>query len=198
MNLIERVKNILARPAQEWPIIDKEPTTITELYTSYIMPLAAIGPVASFVGLAVVGINVPQVGTYRVPLTNAIGHAIVSYVLALVAVYVVALIIDALAPTFNGAKSNIQAVKVAAYSSTAAWLCGVFNLLPAIGFLQILSLYSLYLLYLGLPVVMKAPQEKALIYAVSVIIAALIVLTLIGAISGMLISYPAPVPGPGP
>jgi hypothetical protein len=155
--------------------------------------LAAIGPVASIIGLSIFGVSVPFTGTYRLPLGSVIGHAVVSYVLALAGVYVLGLVINALAPNFLGAKDEMQALKVAAYSSTAAWLAGIFMLVPALGFFQILGLYSLYLLYLGLPRLMKAPQEKAAVYTLVVIIAALVIMTLIGAISGLLISYPAPV-----
>jgi hypothetical protein len=195
MHLTERVTNVLLQPAREWPVIDKEPSTPGDLYKSYIMPLAAIGPLASIFRLAVVGVvgvYVPLVGTYTVPLRSAVGHAVVSYVLGLVAVYVLALVIDSLAPTFQGIKSNIQALKVAAYSSTAAWLCGILNLLPSISFLQILSLYSLYLLFLGLPVLMNAPQEKAFVYTVVVVIAAVVIFAVIGAIGSLFVSYPAP------
>jgi hypothetical protein len=140
-------------------------------------------------------VSVPFSGTYRLSIGSVIGHAVVSYALSLAGVYVFALVINALAPTFLGAKDDIQALKVAAYSSTAAWLAGVFMLVPVLGFLQILGLYSLYLLYLALPLLMKVPEEKALIYTVIVIIAGLVIMALIGAIGGRLISYPAPVVG---
>jgi hypothetical protein len=192
MNLTERAKNILIQPAEEWRVIEKEPTTTGDLYTSYIMPLAAIGPVASIVGLSIIGIGSPLGGTYRVSLMTAIGHAVVTYVLALAGVYVLALIIDALAPTFNGTKNSSQALKVAAYSSTAGWLVGIFNLIPVLAFLQIFGLYSLYLLYLGLPALMKSPQDKTLAYTVVVIIAGLIIFAIIGAVGGSMITYPIP------
>jgi hypothetical protein len=199
MDLTERVKNILLQPSQEWRIIEKEPSTPSELYKSYIMPLAAIGPVASFLGLAMIGVQLPMVGTYRAPIMNAIGHAVVTYTLGLVGVYVFALVIDALAPTFQGVKNNHQALKVAAYSSTPAWLCGIFNLVPALAFLQILSLYGLYLLYLGLPVLMKSPGEKALVYTLVAIVAGLVIMAVIGVIGSLFISYPAPtMPPTGP
>ncbi|HEY3304972.1 MAG TPA: Yip1 family protein [Candidatus Binatia bacterium] len=192
MNLTERAKNILVQPTEEWPVIEKEPTTTRDLYTSYIMPLAAIGPVASIIGLSIVGIGSPLGGTYRVSLGASIGHAVVTYVMALAGVYVLALVIDALAPTFNGTKNSAQALKVAAYSSTAGWLVGIFNLIPALAFLQIFGLYSLYLLYLGLPALMKSPQDKTLPYTVVVIIAGLIIFAIIGAVGGSLITYPIP------
>jgi len=190
MNLTERAKNILVQPAEEWKVIEKEPTTVGDLYTSYIMPLAAIGPVASIVGLSMIGIGLPLGGTYRVSLMTAIGHAVVTYVLALAGVYVLALIIDALAPTFNGTKNDIQALKVAAYSSTPGWLVGIFNSIPALAFLQIFGLYSLYLLYLGLPALMKSPEDKTLAYAVVVIVAAILIFAVIGAVGRSFISYP--------
>jgi hypothetical protein len=192
MNLTERVKNVLLQSAQEWVVIEKEPSTTSDLYTSYIVPLAAIGPVASIIGLSIIGIHVPFTGTYRMPLMSAIGQAVVTYVLALAGVYVLALVIDALAPSFQGTKSQIQALKVAAYSSTAAWLASIFNLIPALAFLQILGLYSIYLLYLGLPVLMKVPQDKALVYTGVVIVAAIVIFGVIGAVGSVFLPYPYP------
>jgi Yip1 domain len=190
MDIAERVKNILLQPAEEWRVIEKEPSTVADLYTSYIVPLAAIGPVASIIGLSIIGITIPFTGTYRVPLITAVGHAVVTYALALAGVYVLGLIIDALAPTFNATKNSLQALKVATYSSTAGWLVGIFNLIPALAFLQIVGLYSLYLLYLGLPIFMKSPPEKTLAYTVVVIIAAIIIFAIIGAVGSAFISYP--------
>lgn len=113
------------------------------------MILAAIGPVASVIGLSLFGVSTPLTGTHKLPLGSVIGHAVVSYALALAGVYVFGLVINALAPTFLGTKNEIQALKVAAYSSTASWLAGIFMLVPALSFLQILGLYSLYLLRSG-------------------------------------------------
>ena len=72
MNLIDRVKRILLSPRTEWEVIDAEPTTPAQLYTGYIMPLAAIGPIAQIIGYSVFGISVPFTGTYRVPMGSAI------------------------------------------------------------------------------------------------------------------------------
>jgi hypothetical protein len=126
-----------------------------------------------------------------VPIGSAITSALVAYVLSLVAVYVLALIIDGLAPTFNGQRSQIQALKVAAYSSTASWVAGIFALIPGLRILTILGLYSLYLLYLGLPIVMKAPREKAMSYTAVVLLAAIVLFMLIGVVAGQFMALPA-------
>jgi len=190
MRIVERAKKILLQPKQEWQVIAQEETKAAELYKGYIVPLAAIGPIASIIGMSLIGISVPIVGAYRVSIVSSIVHAVVSYGLTLVGIYVLALIIDALAPTFSGVKNQSQALKVAAYSSTAALLAGIFSLIPMLSILGILGLYSLYLLYLGLPVLMKVPQEKSLIYTIAVVIAGIVIFVVIGAVSSMLIPYP--------
>jgi len=190
MNLVDRVKRILLSPRTEWEVIDAEQTTPVALYTGYIAPLAAIGPIAQLIGYSVFGITVPFMGTYKVPFGSALTGAIISYVLTLVGTYILALIIDALAPTFSGQRNQIQALKVAAYSSTAAWVAGIFALIPGLRLLGILGLYSLYLLYLGLPVLQKTPREKALPYTAVVILAAIVLFMIIGLIAGRFTGIP--------
>lgn len=185
MNLVERVKRILVSPQAEWEVIDAEPTTPAELYTRYIIPLAAIGPVSQLIGFSVFGFM-----GYRVPIGSAITYALATYILTLVGTYLLALIIDALAPTFDGKRSLIQALKVAAYSSTAAWVAGIFALIPALSVLSIVGLYSLYLLYLGLPTLMKTPKEKAMGYTVVVILSAIVIFVIIGTISRRFMMIP--------
>lgn len=192
MNIVERVKRILLDPKKEWEIISLETTTTSELYKGYIMPLAVIGPVASIIGMSIVGISMPLAGSFRLPLTTAIGSAVVQYVLSLAGVYILAMIVDFLAPNFSGEKNSDQALKLAAYSYTAGWLSGIFVMIPALGFLMVLGLYGLYLIYTGIPVLMKAPQEKALGYTVTVVIAAIVIAAIIGWVSRVFISYPMP------
>ncbi len=198
MNLTERIKKILLQPKREWEVISGETTTTSELYKNYIVLLAAIGPVASIIGMSIVGISMPLTGTFRVPITTSIVSAVVYYILGLIGVYVLALIIDFLAPTFSGEKNINQSLKLAAYSYTASWLAGIFIIIPVLGILSILGLYSIYLLYTGIPVLMKTPQEKSVMYTIAVVIAAIIIFVVISWIPRAFISYPTPgvnVPG---
>jgi len=183
MNLMARVKAILLTPRTEWPVIDGEAATVGSLYTGYIIPLAAIPAVCSFVGLSLIGVHVMGINI-QIPVAAGIKGAIARYLMSLVATYLLALIIDALAPSFGGTKSSIGALKVAAYSSTAAWVVGIFSLVPSLSIFGLLGLYSLYLLYLGLPAVMKSPQEKSMAYTVVVVICAIVLFILVGWVAG--------------
>jgi hypothetical protein len=191
MGLVDRVKNILLNPRQEWGVIDSEAATPAGLYTGYILPLAAIGPICTAIGYSVFGISLPFVGTWRTPIGSAITSAVVTYGLTLVGVFVMSLIIDNLAPTFGGTRSSIQALKVASYSYTAAWVAGIFALIPGLRMLGILGAYSLYLLYLGLPVLMKSPAEKALGYTAVVIVVAIVLGFIVAMVAGRFIGGPA-------
>lgn len=173
-SLISRVKNIILTPSTEWDVIDKEPAEIGGLYRNYILILAAIGPVAAMIKSVVFGYSLLGV-TYRPGIVQAVGTAITSYIITLVGVFILAIVIDALAPSFGATKNRIQAFKVATYSGTAAWVAGIFGLLPGLGFLMLLGLYNLYLLYLGLPKLMKAPADKAMGYTVVTVVAAIVV-----------------------
>lgn len=182
MNLIARAKGILTNPRQEWAAIDAEPLDVGQLLVGYVLPLGAIGPIASIIGWSVFGLG----GFFRLSMGAIIGMAITSYILTVVGVFVLAWVINALAPTFSATPSMPQAIKVAAYSGTAAWIAGIFNIMPALAILGVIGgLYSLYLCWVGLPILMKAPPEKATTYVIAVIVALIVIYVLIGMMTRM-------------
>jgi len=183
MTIIERVKNICLTPKTEWPVIAGEPNSSGALLTGYVAPLAAVGAAAGFVGLSLIGQGTFFFGTFRLPIVLGLVQAVISFVGAIVAVFVVSLIINALAPSFGAEKNSAMAMKVAAYSYTPALAAGVLRVLPALGTLVILAaLYGLYLLYLGLQSLMKSPQDKAVGYTAVVVICAIACTFVVGAI----------------
>lgn len=187
MAIVDRIKNICLTPTSEWGVIAGETTSAGSLITGYAAPLAAIGAAAGLIGGSLVGVSLPFMGTYRVPIVAGLVTAIFTFVMAIVGVFVLSLIIDALAPTFGGERSSAQALKVAVYSYTPAWVAGVLHILPALGILALLAaFYGLYLLYLGLPRLMKCPQDKALGYTAVVVICAVVIAVVIGAVGAVI------------
>lgn len=182
MDLVERVKGILTQPKAEWRVIEREGDDLASLFKNYVAVLAAIPAICGFVGLALVGVSLPAVGTVRMGIGAALGAAVLGYALSFVKVYVMAYVIDALAPTFGGQKDFLNALRTAVYSYTPAWLVGVFLLIPALGFLGILALYGLYLLWTGLPTMMKVAEDRALGYAGGVVVVAIILGLVLGLI----------------
>lgn len=185
MNLIERAKNICLTPKTEWDLIEPETTDTKTLMLNYVAPLAAIGVLATFIGSVVVGHSFFGV-TVRTGFVAGLVTAIFMFAMAFVAVFVLSLIIDALAPSFGGQKNKTQALKVAVYSYTPAWIAGILNIIPLLGLLGILAaLYGLYLLYLGLQKLMKCPEDKAIGYTVVVVICAIVIWVIISTVGAM-------------
>lgn len=172
-NIVARVKNILLSPKTEWPVAAAEPASVRGLYAGYVAIVAALPVIAHFIKSSLIGTSFLGI-TVHVSIGAGIGRMVLSYILSLVLVYVMAWIVNALAGTFGGQANLVQALKVVAYSWTAAWIAGIAVIIPWLGILIMIAggIYSIYLLYLGLPHAMKCPPEKAAGYtAVSVIIA---------------------------
>ena len=183
MNVVERAKSVCVSPDSTWAAIASERTEAAPLITGYVLPLAGAAAVAQVIGLSLVGQNLGLLGTYRVPLTTGLGMAVASLVFAAVGVVVLSIIIDALAPTFGAQRSREQALKVAVYSATPVWLAGLLQIVPVLGILALVGgLYALYLLYLGLPRLMKCPAEKTIGY-IGTVIACAVVIGIVGSIT---------------
>jgi hypothetical protein len=188
MDIVDRVKKICLTPAAEWGVIAGESASTGALMTGYVIPLAGISAVAGFIGGSVIGRTLPFVGTYRIPFMSGIGIAIFTVVMACVGVFVLSIIIDALAPTFAAQKNSSQALKVAVYSFTPAWVAGVFQILPGLGSVLGLigGLYALYIMYLGLPRLMKCPEDKAIGYTAVVVICTIVLWFVIAGLGAMI------------
>jgi hypothetical protein len=179
--LAARARAIVLHPQREWPAIAAEDTAPAALYAWYIAPLAAIGPVSHFIGTVVTSVQVPLLGTLPVSAGAGLRTMIASYVLGLAAVFLLALIANALAPAFGSRRSLPQALKLVAYAYTPGWLAGIFGIVPLLGILVLpASFYALYLVYLGLPAMMQCPPERAPAYAA--------VLALLGIVAAFLLS----------
>ena len=182
MNIVERVKNIIMTPKTEWDVIAGEATQPKDLVITYVLPLAALAAIAGFIGTVVIGSFFFGHLSFVWGLVALAWHLIMS----VVSVFVIGFVIDALAPNFGGEKNFQQAIKVAAFFPTAAWVAGIFSLIPALAILGILgSLWSLYLLYCGLEPLMKAPEDKSVAYTVVVIIVAIVLSVVIATIAAL-------------
>ena len=182
MDLVGRVKGLLFDPKAEWPIIEREPDDTGALLKGYVAILAAVPAVCGLIGSSIIGI-----AGYRTGLLVGIVSAIGGYILTFVGVFVMAFVVDALADKFGGRRSFANAMKIAAYTPTAAWLASIFTAIPVLAVLSVLGLYSLYLLYTGLPVLMKVPPNELTGYFLTVIACAIVVWMLILFVPAMLL-----------
>lgn len=187
MALLDRVRNICISPSTEWPVIAQERTEPAELVVNYLAPLAAVGAVAGFIGSALLGAVLPFGGVFGGLIGGLIG-ACFSFVLTILGCFLVAFIINVLAPTFGGRKDFNEAFKTSVYASTPWLAAGILLVIPVLGTLVglLAGLYGLYVLYLGLPVMMKTTPDKAVGYIVLIVVASVVLWFLVAAVFGVL------------
>jgi len=190
VNLQSRIFNILTKPKEEWPVIANESTDVVTLYKEYVAPLSAIPAICGFLGMTTIGVTVPSMGNIRAPIGSAFTELVVGYILALLATYLAALVVNKLAPTFQSGGGIVPALKMVAFSSTAVWVTGIVRVVPALGALVLLAaLYGIYLFCLGLPSVMKTPADKVIPYmivsAVVIVVISVVLTSVAGVFTGV-------------
>ena len=181
--LIARVKGILLKPSREWEIIENEKANLQSLFRDFLAPLAAIPAIANFLRMLVSG---------RFEPFSALTGAVVSYGFSLLGVYAMGHVIYQLADNFGGRQDKMKAMKTAVYASTPVWLAGIVFLVPAFDFFFVFSLYAVFVLYRGLPIMMKAPPDKVTGYEAAVLGVAMVIFMVLIAISAG-ISHPRPI-----
>jgi Yip1 domain len=185
MNLIERAKNILLTPKTEWDVIEKETPDTTKILTTYVIPLVAIGAVASLIGWGLIGKSYNYgFGSIKVKgMSLGVRYAIIALASGILGTYLTAFVIDALAPTFKSEKNFGKSFQLAAYSFTAGWVGAFLNILPSLAIIgSLVGLYGLYLMYLGLPKLKKTPQEQTVGYFVASLVTMIVAYFVIGLI----------------
>jgi hypothetical protein len=172
MNAARRARAILADPVGEWAAIESESGDPAYVLSRYVTVLALIPALFSFIGACIVGVIVPNAGLVRAPLVNGFLGAILGYVLSCAIMLILGILINLVAPLFGGRRDFDSAFKLAVYSFTPAWLAGIFLVLPGLQFLTLTGLYGAYILWLGLPRLIKLPAQRSLGFATLIVVCA--------------------------
>jgi hypothetical protein len=182
MNLVERAKNIIINPKEEWGKVAEEEATMASVIISYVIPLALIPTVAAFIGYGFIGYNVPFFGKVT-GISWGIQHAVTAFAGSLLGVTITAFVVDLLAPSFGSEKNIARSTQLVAYAFTPGFVGGILNVLPSLAMLGVLvGLYGIYLLYLGIPVLKKTPEDKTVVYLIVSILALIVAYAIIGVI----------------
>jgi hypothetical protein len=172
MSPLRRIFAILADPAGEWAVIEKEPGDAAHLLRGYVALLALIPAVFGLIGACVVGATVPGVGLVRAPLAAGLFGAVFGYVMSCATVVCLAALIRLLAPKYGGQRDFNAAFKLAVYSYTPVWLAGIFLLAPGLRFLELTGFYGAYILWVGASPLAKVPAQKVPVFTAILVVSA--------------------------
>jgi len=187
MDLVARIKGLLLNPREEWQRIAAEPGDAMRPFTQYAVPVSALPVLAGFVGgLLFSGLMGGMMG-HRPGFFGQVFGALLAYGLGLAGVFILAKLVGFLAPKFGGSADEASAMKLAAYAPTASWIAGISALIPPLGFLAILGLYSLYIFWVGVPVLARVPEERRLVFTLALIGCAVLVNIVLAAIVAIIL-----------
>lgn len=189
MNLIDRAKNMLTTPKTEWLVVASETPDNSKIVVGYVIPLAIAGAVAAFIGYGLIGFNV--LGVRFSGISWGLYYAITLLVRVVISMYVTALVVDALAPSFGSEKNFGRSLQLVAYGSTPSLVAGLFQILPLLAGIVLLAaaIYGIYLWYIGLTPVKKTPEDKRVTYIIVCILVLIVVYIILGYLLTM-IFYP--------
>jgi hypothetical protein len=167
--ILSRAYGLLRDPKREWEQIKAEETTVPNILLGYVAPLAAIIPVCSLIGSYVF-----EPG-FAGDLGASLISAVVTWIVSVALVFLIGILINTMAEQFEGEKNDLNAQKIAAYSLTPAFLSGVFGLWPPLWWLSLFALAAMvWLMFRGLPILMRSPPETAVGYAATVTVASMV------------------------
>lgn len=179
MGLVDRAKNILLKPKEEWQVIATETPDTGAIVGGYMVPLVLLSAAATVIGSAIGVMGV----------TYGVAMALIALIASVVGVFVTAAVVNALAPSFNSEANFGRALQLVVYANTAGWVGGIFNVIPVLGGVLafIASIYGIYLLYTGFGPIMKTPDDKVVVYLIVTIVALFALYFIIAAIIGGII-----------
>ena len=189
MGTINSAISLVRNPASYLTQNKDTPATVMGIMVNYVAVLAAIPFLATLIGdLWYYDLFIPFgfAGSF---VAYAFLAAVLLYIFDVIAVYVVALVIGFLAPTFGSSTDRIKALRLSAFIFTPAFLIGILDIIPLLEILTFLGLlYGLYILYLGLPIILGTPKDRVVTYVVAVVIATIIVYFVLAVIIGAITS----------
>lgn len=191
--LVSRALGVLLAPGRAWDRVAEAPAPAGSVMRGFVAPLAAIPAICSVAGALLFGFNIANVGLRMTPSGLILG-ALAGYAATLAAVWALAAFVDLVAPVFGGRRGRDEAMTLVALSATASWLGGLAEVYPSLGLpVGVLAgLWSLYVLFVGLPTMIRIPDEQRLPAFAAVLVAIL----LLGAARGMIVSRATELGGP--
>lgn len=188
--LLQHVWGLFAHPEEEWKAIRKENCSIGRCYCSHILFLAAIPPVAGFIGSTQIGWQIGAGPAVKLTVESALGISILYYLTILVAVFTIGKMIHWMGQTYGAKQELSQCIGLAAYTATPLLLVGVMGLYPVLWLNFIIGLpalaYTVYLLYLGVPIMMGISQDRGFLFSSAVLAVGLVALVAILAVTVVL------------
>lgn len=191
--MISHVAGLFTHPHQEWEEIRDTQETVSHLYFAHVLFLALIPPVSMFIGTTRVGWVIGDRAPIMLTESSALTMSVLMYLALLVGVGVIGLFIDWMSRTYDSAPGLARSIVFAAYTATPLFVAGLCALYPNVILTMLVGItavfYTVYLLYMGLPIFMKIPEDEGFVYASSILTIGLVMFVALLAITVLIWSF---------
>ncbi|MBT3797693.1 MAG: DUF1282 family protein [Porticoccaceae bacterium] len=160
---------ILFSPQQEWEKIREGASSVASHYTKYLLWMAMLAPLAWQYGSTQIGW---EVGGRVIKLTSdsATQIMLLFFIAILLASAFLGYMIHWMSETYGAEHSSLgKGVSIAGYTLTPLFICGLTGFYPLLWLDMLLgcaaAAYTVYLLYIGVPIVMQIPKERGFLFA---------------------------------
>ncbi len=187
--ILNHLWGLYAHPKEEWQTIDARHESL-KFSLIHILLVALIPSVCAYFSAVHIGWSIGVGEPISLTADSAIKMAVAMYVALILGVFALAYLAHWMAHTFGSEPTYTQTLELASYTSTPLFMVGIAALYPELWFVMLVGLaglsYSVYLLYVGVPILMHIPEERGFIYASSVVTCGLILLVCVLAATAML------------
>ncbi|MET1078062.1 MAG: Yip1 family protein [Pseudomonas sp.] len=185
--MIHHVWGLFTHPDQEWQEIRGEEESISHMYLTHVLILAAIPAISAYIGTSQVGWSIGDRAPVMLTESSAMQLTFMSYLAMLAGVAVMGAFINWMSRTYDASPSMAQCVVFAAYTATPLFVGGLAALYPNIWLAMFVGTaaicYTVYLLYVGIPTFMSIPQDEGFLFSSSVLAVGLVMLVSMMALS---------------
>jgi Yip1-like protein len=181
METLRRITYLVFRPGAEWALIAREPSSVDVLLRRYILPLSALTPIATFIGMNVFDRAWDVDQGYLVPPDQIFNAAATTFFGIIGSIFALAAIMTLIAPMYQCKRDYLAALKVSAHGASPLLLSGVTLVLPVMVVVSMFALcYTLFLYYVGATTVLEIRRDQAEFIGISMLL-----LTFVSMMAGM-------------
>jgi Yip1 domain len=179
--MIQHAFGLLVRPSAQWQTIADLPPSSFRTLLLYPCLLAILPAVAWYYGTSQVGWTVGDHGdTIKLTVASARQISILFYLGMVGCVAVIGYFIHWMSDTYGADSSLTKGIVITGLTSTPLFIAGLVGFYPLLWVDLLIGVaavsWSVYLLYLGIPIVMKIPEERGFLFSSAVVGVALVML----------------------
>jgi hypothetical protein len=176
--VLQHVWGLFVNPKREWVSIREDECTIGKCYAIHVLILAAIPPIAGFIGTTQFGWQIGVGEPVKLTFQSAAMISILYYLAMLVGVFSIGWMTHWMGSTYGAEVPLSQCVVLAAYTATPLFLIGIMQLYPVLWVNLVVGIpalaYTVYLLYSGVPIMMGISEDRGFLFSSAVLAVGLV------------------------